>query len=67
LLVDKETKQLRSEMESSCTGNTLLSGPEYQYKKSGTLLSKITEWDEEPTPIGEGSVFEVIRNYICNP
>jgi hypothetical protein len=54
-------------MESSCTGNTHLSGPEYHYKKSGALLSKITEWDEEPTPIGEGSVFEVIRNYICNP
>jgi hypothetical protein len=67
LLVDKETKQLESQMEVSCTDDTLLSGPEYQYKKSGALLLKITEWDEEPTPIGEGSVLELVRNYLCNP
>ncbi len=67
LLVDTKTKQLKSEMEVSCTVNTLLAGPEYQYKKSGALLSKITEWDEKPTPVGEGSVFELIRNYVCNP
>jgi hypothetical protein len=67
LLIDTETKQIRSEIELSCTGNTLLSGPEYHYKKSGTLLAKMTEWDENPTPVGEGSVFELIRNYVCNP
>jgi hypothetical protein len=67
LLIDRETKQLESQMELSCTDNTFLSGPEYQYKKSGALLVKIEEWDEEPTPIGEGSVFELIRNYLCNP
>jgi len=33
-------------MEVSCTDDTVLSGPEYHYKKSGTLLAKMPEWDE---------------------
>jgi hypothetical protein len=67
LLVDTETKQLRAEVEFSCTENTFLAGPEYQHKKSGALLTALTEWDAEPTSLAEGSVFELIKNHICNP
>jgi hypothetical protein len=67
LLIDTETKQLKAEMEFSCTENTFLAGPEYQHKKSGALLAKMMEWDAKPTPLAEGSVFELIKNYVCNP
>ena len=67
LLIDSESKQIKTEVELSCRDNDLRTGAEYQYKKSGALLSKIEEWDEQPTPIGEGTVFEVVRNWVCNP
>jgi len=67
LLIDAESKQIKSEIELSCTGNSFRTGAEYQYKKSGALLSKIEEWDEDPTPIGEGTVFAFVRNWVCNP
>ena len=67
VLVDKETKQIRTEMVVDCAASTFLTGPEYQYKKSGSLLAKIEEWDTEPRGIEEGTVFDTIKNYVCNP
>jgi hypothetical protein len=67
LLIDTKTKQIKSEMELSCPNATVLSGPELHYKKSGALLAEVGTWDEKPTPIGAGSVFELVRNYVCNP
>lgn len=67
LLILKSNKDLKSVMEIDCDKQTVRSGPEYQYKKSGSLLIKFDDWEKESSVIKEGTVFEVVKNYVCTP
>lgn len=67
LLILKSNKDLKSVMEIDCDKQMVRSGPEYQYKKSGSLLIKFDDWEKEGSAIKEGTVFEVVKNYVCNP